>query len=119
MARHPTRRTVGTLDRDRAPWHLICTTGPCSCQGGNLRTAEHLLDLAGLDLGREGVEGGREVVLHRLALVDPIDEDAEVLRLPPQGLGEVAVVLQPPAAPQQVLRPVRIAPEIGGGGAGL
>ena len=64
-------------------------------------------------------EGGHEVLLDRLALADPVDEDAEVLRLRSQGLGEVAVVLQPPAAPQHLLRPVRIAPEVGGGGAGL
>ncbi len=81
--------------------------------------AERLLDLAGLDLGREGVEGGSDVLLDRLALPDPVDEDAEVLRLPLRGFREVALVLQPPAVPQNPLRAVRIAPEAGGGGAGL
>ena len=49
----------------------------------------------------------REVVLHRFTLPDPVAEDAEVLRLPPQRFREIAVVLQPAAVPRDFLRAAR------------
>ena len=45
---------------------------------------EGILDLTGLDLRGERVEGGLEIVFDRLALADPVDQNSEIIRLPPQ-----------------------------------
>jgi len=78
---------------------------------------EHLLGLAGIDLGREIVEGAAEVVAHRLASLDPLDEHAEVVELALQRVAELHVLLEPAAALQDLLRVRLILPEIRGGDA--
>ena len=74
--------------------------------------AEHLLRLAGIDLGREFVEPAAEVFEHRFPGLHPLHEHGEILHPSPQGIGQVAVLLQPPAALQQLLRACLILPEV-------
>ena len=74
--------------------------------------AEHLLGLAGLDLGGEVVEPAREVVGNRLARVGPLDQHGEVLDAPVQRGAEVAILFQAAAALEELLRPDLILPEV-------
>ena len=81
--------------------------------------AEHLLDLAGLDLLIERVEGGPELRIDRFAGIGPLDEHGEVVALPAQRHHQVAVLLEAPAALQDLLRFSLVFPEVGGSGARL
>ena len=56
--------------------------------------AEHLLDLAGLDLLVERVEARREFGVHRLARLGPFDEHAEVVALLLERENEIAILLE-------------------------
>jgi hypothetical protein len=81
--------------------------------------AEHLLDLAVLDLLVEDVERLSELRVHRLAGARPLDEDGEVVALLAQRMDKVAFLLEPAAALQDLLRFALVLPEIGRGGARL
>jgi hypothetical protein len=74
--------------------------------------AEHLLDLAGLDLGRQRVEAPLDVALDLLALLEPFHEHGEIVGPAAQRLDERKVVLEPAAALEDLLRLRLILPEI-------
>jgi hypothetical protein len=77
--------------------------------------AEHLLDFAGLHFGIESVEGGRELGVHRLTRFGPFDEDGQIVAFFPQRQHQIAILLEPPAALQRLLRFDLIFPEVGRG----
>jgi hypothetical protein len=79
--------------------------------------AEHLLGLSGVDLSRQIVERPPEIIGHRLSRLRPLGEDREVVEAGPQRCGEIAILFEPPAALQQLLRGGLVFPEIGGAGA--
>jgi hypothetical protein len=81
--------------------------------------AEHFLDLAGLHLQIEAFERLRELGIHRLARLGPLDEDGEVVALFLEGQDEIAILLEPAAALQDFLRFGLIFPEVWRGGARL
>jgi hypothetical protein len=81
--------------------------------------AEHLLDLAGVDLHLEAVQRLGELGVDRLARLRPLDEDGEVVALLAERQPELAILLQPAAALQDFLRFGLVFPEIRGGGAGF
>jgi hypothetical protein len=81
--------------------------------------AEHLLDLARLDLLIEGLEGARELGVDRLARIGPLDEDSEVVALLLERQDEIAILLEAAAPLLDFLRFSLIFPEIGRGGAGF
>jgi hypothetical protein len=81
--------------------------------------AEHLLDLAGLNLLVERLERLRELRIDRLARFRPFDEHAQVVALLPQRHHQIAILLKPAAALQDLLGFGLIFPEIGRGGSRL
>jgi hypothetical protein len=81
--------------------------------------AEHLLDLAGLDVLREDLERLREFGVDRLARVGPLDQHREVVALLLERNRELAILLEPAAALEHLLCFGLVFPEIGGGGARL
>jgi hypothetical protein len=81
--------------------------------------AEHLLDLAGVDLLLEPVERVRELGVDALTRLRPFNENGEIVVLPAERHAEIAVLLQPAAALQDLLRFSLVFPEIRGGGASL
>ncbi len=74
--------------------------------------AEHLLGLAGVDLRRQVVERAGEVVGDRLPCLGPFDQDGEILGAAPQRIAEIAILLEAPAALQQLLRRRLVLPEV-------
>jgi hypothetical protein len=74
--------------------------------------AEHRADFTRLDVTAERFQAALEVARDVLALAGPVDEDAEVVRLPAQRLGQRAVVLDLAAALQDLLRVGLVLPEI-------
>ena len=81
--------------------------------------AEHLLDLAGLHFLVERVERLRELGVDGFAGLGPLDEHGEIVALLSQRLDQIAILLEPAAALQHLLRFGLILPEIGRGGARL
>jgi hypothetical protein len=81
--------------------------------------AEHLLDLAGLDLLVERLERVDELAVDRLAGFGPLHEHGEVVALLAQRDDELAILLEPSAALQDLLRFGLVLPEIWRGGARL
>ena len=81
--------------------------------------AEHLLDLAGLHFLVERVERLRELGVDRLAGLGPLDEHGEIVALLLERRDELAILLEPAAALQHLLRFGLVLPEIGRGGARL
>jgi hypothetical protein len=79
--------------------------------------AEHLLDLARLDLLVEGVEAGGKLGVDRFARFRPLDEDGEIVVLLLERQDEIAILLEPAAALLDFLRFRLVLPEIGEGGA--
>jgi hypothetical protein len=75
--------------------------------------AEHLLDLAGVDLGRERIEAPFDVALDLLALLEPLHEHGEVVGPAAQRLDEREVLLEPAAALEDLLGLGLILPEVG------
>ena len=61
----------------------------------------------------EFVEAAREIVEHRLARLGPLDQHGEIVARAAQRLAEVAILLEPPAPLQQLLRAGLILPEVG------
>jgi len=76
--------------------------------------AQHLLGLAGVDLCGEIVEGAAEIVRDRLAGLGPLGEDREIVEPRAQRLAQIAILFEPAAALQQLLRGGLILPEVGG-----
>ena len=81
--------------------------------------AEHLLDLAGLHFLIERVERLAELGVDRLAGFGPFDEHGEIVALLLERRHQIVVLLEAPAALQDLLRFSLIFPEIGRGGARL
>jgi hypothetical protein len=73
---------------------------------------EHLLDFARLDFGGERAEGLIELGFDRLSSFGPLDEHGQIVCAPLQRLTEVAILLEPPAALQELLRRGLVFPEI-------
>jgi hypothetical protein len=82
-------------------------------------TAKHLLDLAGLDLLIEELERLSELGVHGFSRIGPFVQDGQVVALLPERHHQIAVLLQPPAALQELLRFGLVFPEIGRGDARL
>src|SRR4029453_16265148 len=78
--------------------------------------AEHLLGLAGFDLGAEIVEALREVAGDVLAGLGPLDEHGEIVGAPLQRLAEREIPFERLAPLQDLLRGRLVLPEIGVGG---
>jgi hypothetical protein len=74
--------------------------------------AEHLLDLARLHFGVEGVERYRELGVNRLACLCPLDEDGQVVASLPERDDEVPILLQAPPALQDLLSLSLVLPEV-------
>jgi hypothetical protein len=81
--------------------------------------AEHFLDFARLDFLVESVERLRELGVHRLAGLGPFNEDREIVNPLPKRRDELALLLEAPAALQDLLRFGLIFPEIRRGSARL
>jgi hypothetical protein len=77
--------------------------------------AEHLLDLAGLDFLVERLESLGELGIDRLPRFGPLDEDGEIVGALAQRHHQVAVLLEPFAALQDLLRFGLVFPEVGRG----
>ena len=80
---------------------------------GVVLAAEHLLDLAGLDLALQLVEPARELGLDRFALLQPFGKDLEVVGATPQRRDEADVLFEPPPALHHLLRLGLVLPEVG------
>src|ERR1700682_1428193 len=78
--------------------------------------AEHLLDLAGLHFLIERLQRLREFGVDRFAGLGPLDEPREVVALLPERHDELAILLEPSPALQNLLRFGLIVPEIWRGG---
>ncbi len=81
--------------------------------------AEHLLRLGRLHFAVEGVESLRELRVDRLARLGPLDEYGQILALAPERREQIAILLQPAAALQDLLGFGLVFPEIGRGDARL
>jgi len=75
--------------------------------------AEHLLHFAGLDFLIERVESLRELNVHRLAGFRPFDQYREIVGALPQRHHQIAILLEPLAALQDLLRLGLVLPEVG------
>jgi hypothetical protein len=84
-----------------------------------VRSAEHLLDLAGLHLLVECFERLRELAVHRFTGLGPFHENGQVVAALPEGCNEVEILLDAPAALQNLLGFRLIFPEVWRGGARL
>src|SRR5580700_10578905 len=73
-------------------------------------------DLGGIEVARELAEATRQVGPDVLALTRPVDEDAEIVGLPPKRFRERAIGLEPPPALQDLLGVGLVLPEVGCGG---
>jgi hypothetical protein len=82
-------------------------------------TAEHLLDLAGLHFGVEGVERLREFGVHGLPRLGPFDEYGKVVPLLCERRDEIAVLAKAPAPLLDPLGLGRVLPEVGRRRAGI
>jgi hypothetical protein len=74
--------------------------------------AEHLLDLARLDLGGESGQPLLQLVADRLSSLGPLDEDGEIVRPALERLAEVPLLFEPPAPLKQLLRGGLVLPEV-------
>ena len=81
--------------------------------------AEHLLDLAGLHFLIERLERLRELGVDRLAGLRPFDQHGQVVALLLERQHQIAILLEPAPALQDLLRFGLVLPEIGRGGARL
>jgi hypothetical protein len=81
--------------------------------------AEHLLDLAGLDLLLQRVQGLTELRVDRFASLCPLDEHAEVIAALPERGHQILILFEPAAALQDFLRFGLVLPEVWRGGARL
>jgi hypothetical protein len=78
---------------------------------------EHLFGLAGIHLTGEIVQRAPEIVGDRLPRFGPFHQHREIVGPAAQRVAEVPILLEPPAALQQLLRFCLIFPEVGGGDA--
>jgi len=79
--------------------------------------AQHLLGFAGVDQRGQVVQCAPEVVGNRLPRLAPLDEDGEIVEPLAQRFAETAVLLEAPAALQELLRRRLVLPEVGGANA--
>jgi hypothetical protein len=77
--------------------------------------AQHLLDLASLHFLVERVERMREFGVNGLARLGPLHEHGQIVALGPERAHEIAILLEPAAALQDLLRFSLVFPEIGRG----
>jgi hypothetical protein len=78
---------------------------------------QHLLGLAGVDDARELVQAAFELLEHRLTAFGPFREHTQIFRTAPQRLAQIAILFEPAAALQQLLRRGLVLPEVGFGDA--
>jgi hypothetical protein len=76
--------------------------------------AEHLLGLAGIDLCREVVERAAQILPDWLSGFSPLDQDGQVVDLALQRFAERPVVLEAPAALEELLCCGLVLPELRG-----
>jgi hypothetical protein len=81
--------------------------------------AEHLLDFAGLHFLVEAVERLRELAVDSFARLGPLDQHGEVVALLLERQHQIAILFEPAAALQDLLRFGLVFPEVGRGGARL
>jgi hypothetical protein len=81
--------------------------------------AEHLLDLAGLDLLSQHFESLAELGVDHLSGVGPFKQHGKVVALLPERHDQIAILLQPAASLLDLLGFGLILPEIGRGGTRL
>ena len=74
--------------------------------------AEHLLGFSRVHDGRELIEAAREVVEDRLAPFSPLGQHGEIVGTRSQRFAEVAILLEPAPALQELLRPGLVFPEV-------
>jgi hypothetical protein len=74
--------------------------------------AEHLAGFGGLDVLLEVVEAFQQVAVDGLAGLGPLDEHAKILRAGLQRVAERDLLVEPPAALQQLLRLGLVLPEV-------
>ena len=70
-------------------------------------------DLAGVDVGGEGNQTGVDLGGDGLPLLRPVDEHGKVVGALAQRCGQRAILFEPPAALQTLLRCSLILPEVG------
>jgi len=75
--------------------------------------AEHLLDLALLDLALKRVETAGQVVGDGLALSGPLEQHRQIVDPALERLAQLVILLQAAPAPQCQLRRVLVLPEVG------
>ncbi len=81
--------------------------------------AEHLARFRSVDFLLELVERAREIAGDLFARPGPFDQHADVVAAPLERLEKGAIFFEPPPALHHLLRPVLVAPEVGGRGARL
>jgi hypothetical protein len=74
--------------------------------------AEHLLDFAGLHFLIERFERLAEVLVDRFTGLGPLDQHGEIFALPLERQDQIAILLEPAAALQELLCFGLIFPEI-------
>jgi hypothetical protein len=75
--------------------------------------AEHLLDLARLDLGGEGGQPLLELVADRFPAFSPFDQNGEIVRPALERQAEVPILFETAASLEELLRVSLIFPEVG------
>jgi hypothetical protein len=81
--------------------------------------AEHLAGFSGLDVLLELVEAFQQVAVDGLASLGPFDEHAEIVGAALQRVAERDLLVEPPAALQELLRLGLVLPEVGLGDTGF
>ena len=80
---------------------------------GVVLAAEHLLDLAGLDLTLQLVEPAGELGFDGFALLQPVGQHLQVVGTTAQRGDEGDILLEPPPALHHLLRLGLVLPEVG------
>jgi hypothetical protein len=75
--------------------------------------AEHLFDLAGLDLARQRIQAAAELGQRiGISLLGPLHENREIVAAAPQRGDELAIFFEPPPPLKQLLSLFLVFPEI-------
>jgi hypothetical protein len=74
---------------------------------------EHLLHLAGIDLGAEFLEAAQQIGGHVFPAAGPLQQHAQIRQPPAQGIAQVDVFAQAPTPLQDALGFGLIFPEVG------
>jgi hypothetical protein len=74
--------------------------------------AKHLLDFGGFDFGVERLDRALQVGGDVLALLRPLEQDAEIVQLADQGIAEIDLFAQAAPALKRLLRLGLVLPEV-------